>query len=280
MRIGPVILVIAAAIVIVVFIRDAQLSAKIDSLSRQVGEFKQEPVPDQLNRPVSSIEQPASTGTFSLAENDQTQRRIVALENQIRTLQAALARQPNGPLVPEYDVSAPPPDVAPETNALGKRNWGPEQLLGPPDTMRSGDAVTAWASLESNAGPEWLSVGFDQTVEIAQMRIRESSNPGAISKVSAMVNGSEVILWEGKASTAGGLRDFVVPVSGHISANSVLINLDTKRTGAWPEIDAVELVGRDGSRQWATSASASSSYADIHKKSQAEISRPLFSVEK
>ena len=38
------------------------------------------------------------------------------------------------------------------------------------------------------------------------------------------------------------------------------VYLDTKRVAGWNEIDAVELIGRDGSRQWAKGASASSSY--------------------
>ena len=40
------------------------------------------------------------------------------------------------------------------------------------------------------------------------------------------------------------------------------IHLDTTRVPGWNELDAVELVGRDGSRQWATSADASSTYAE------------------
>lgn len=40
------------------------------------------------------------------------------------------------------------------------------------------------------------------------------------------------------------------------------IYLDTALSPGWEEIDAVELVAKDGSRQWATSASASSTYAE------------------
>jgi hypothetical protein len=31
---------------------------------------------------------------------------------------------------------------------------------------------------------------------------------------------------------------------------------------SWPEIDAVEMVGTDGSKQWASESSASSSYSE------------------
>jgi hypothetical protein len=98
--------------------------------------------------------------------------------------------------------------------------------------------------------------------DLAQVRMRETYNPGAISKVTAMVNGAEVVLWEGTAAKGKGIRDFVVSVSGGIQANSVIVHLDTTRVSSWPEIEAVELVGRDGSRQWATSANASSTYAE------------------
>jgi len=48
--------------------------------------------------------------------------------------------------------------------------------------------------------------------------------------------------------------------SANIVARRVKVYLDTKRVAGCNEIDAVELVGRDGSRQWTKSASASSSY--------------------
>jgi len=139
---------------------------------------------------------------------------IAALENQIRVMQAAISRQPAGLIVPEYDVTNPVPEPEPPTNAPPKRSWGTEQVLGPPDTPNAGDAPTAWASLEATAGAEWLALGFDTTVELAQIRIRETYNPGAISKVTTVVNGAEVVLWEGTAAKARGMRDFIVPVSG------------------------------------------------------------------
>ena len=37
-------------------------------------------------------------------------------------------------------------------------------------------------------------------------------------------------------------------------------NAPRQRVAGWNEIDAVELIGRDGSRQWAKGANASSSY--------------------
>jgi len=54
----------------------------------------------------------------------------------------------------------------------------------------------------------------------------------------------------------------VVTVEDEVTAKVIKVYLDTKRRHGWNEIDAVELVGRDETRQWASSAKASSSYAD------------------
>ena len=69
-------------------------------------------------------------------------------------------------------------------------------------------------------------------------------------------------MWEGVAEPAQAPLETVFPVGGKIVAQSVKVYLDTKRVPGWNEIDAVEMVGRDGTRQWASQSSASSSYAD------------------
>lgn len=272
MRPGLLIAIVLALLAVFVAIREFRLSSEIKSLRRDKEQLnvqqrdlneRLENAERKLDRKRNQVASDANdVSTFPSAENPQVQRRVAALESQVRTLQGVLNRQPTGPAVSEYDPTNPSPEPEPETNAPPKRSWGTEQALGPPDTERAGDAVTAWATLEANAGPEWLAVGFDRAVELAQVRIRETYNPGAISKVTAVVNGAEVVLWEGTSARGKASRDFVVPVSGSVQANSVVVHLDTKRVSSWSEIDAVELVGRDGSRQWATSASASSTYAE------------------
>jgi hypothetical protein len=42
----------------------------------------------------------------------------------------------------------------------------------------------------------------------------------------------------------------------------VKVYLDTARVPGWNEIDAVQIIGRDGSQQWAKHATASSTYAE------------------
>jgi hypothetical protein len=150
----------------------------------------------------------------------------------------------------------------PEIPGVVGRLWGPEQATGAPDTDRAGDLPTAWASLNPDDGPEWLRVDFEQPVALAEVRIRESYNPGAVSKVTAiMQDGGERVLWEGTDPTVEALADLPIKVAGDVVSKSVKVYLDTARVQGWNEIDAVELVARDGKRQWASRASASSTFA-------------------
>ena len=151
--------------------------------------------------------------------------------------------------------------VQADAQAQPKREWGPEQATGAPDTMEAGDLPTAWVSLEPDAGAEWLEVSFEKPVEIDEVRIRETFNPGAVCKIVALSNDKkEIVLWEGEGNPMKAPADMVVrPVLG-IKSNQIKIQLDTERVRGWNEIDAVEMVGVDGSRQWAKSATASSYY--------------------
>ena len=152
-----------------------------------------------------------------------------------------------------------------------KRGWGPEQAAGEPDTHQAGDISTAWAPLEQDAGEEWLKLDYENTVDIAEIRVRETHNPGAVSKVTALLaNGTEVTLWEGVEPKAEAPVEMSFTVPSTVNAKTVKVYLDTKRVPGWNEIDAVELIGRDGSHQWAKSASASSTYAEPRRSFPAE----------
>lgn len=159
-----------------------------------------------------------------------------------------------------------PADVIPPEMGFvspAKRGWGPEQAAGDPDTMQAGDISTAWAPREQDGGEEWLKLDYEKFVDIAEVRVRETYNPGAISKVTAfLANGTEVTLWEGvePKSVAPVEMSFTIPDS--VNAKSVKVYLDTKRVPGWNEIDAVQIIGRDGSQQWAQQATASSTYAE------------------
>jgi hypothetical protein len=141
------------------------------------------------------------------------------------------------------------------------RAWGPEQATGAPDSG-PGDQRTAWAALAADGGAEWLECGFGQAVEIAQVRVLENDNPGALTKIVAVLpGGGEIIIWQGAEPQATAPADHAFNAPPGIIAAKIRLHLDTAKVPGWNEIDAVELIGRDGSRQWAETAAASSTYA-------------------
>jgi hypothetical protein len=147
---------------------------------------------------------------------------------------------------------------------LLRRSWGPEQVVGPPDTFDAGDRPTAWAPRSSQGGKdEWLQVNYDRSVELSEVRVHETYNPGAIAKLVAVLpGGGETMIWEGVMSPGQAPLETTLTVPPGVRAQSIKIYFDRTRAPGWNEIDAVELVARDGTRQWASSAMASSSYAD------------------
>jgi hypothetical protein len=273
MRPKVILAVIVPLIAVLMLIREARLAQRLETLSSEKDQLvtERETTLSRLKDLETRFnELTVEAGTTGPVRNDttlpQALARITALETQLQNVSRGNnERVPWLPTVPEYDPTKPPPptDLAQEpTNAAPKRGWGPEQITGPPNTDRAGDIQTAWASREPDAGAEWLWADFEHPAELAQVRIRETFNPGAISKVTAVINGQQLVLWEGNAVTGQAPRDFVVNAPSGINAQSIVVHLDTSRVSGWNEVDAVELVGTDGSRQWANGVNASSSFAD------------------
>jgi hypothetical protein len=145
----------------------------------------------------------------------------------------------------------------------GGPSWSPGQAAGAPDTRGHGDFRTAWASADPDGGKEWLQLSYRESAEIGEIVIHESYNPGAVSRVLALMpDGSERVLWEGTETTAqpGQNLDSVFKAPPGIRSDRIRVELDTSRVSGWNEIDAVEMIGTDGRRQWATESKASSYY--------------------
>jgi hypothetical protein len=147
------------------------------------------------------------------------------------------------------------------------RNKGPNgasysagKATGPPDgPNHGGDSTSAWCPAPASGTGEWLQLKYAKNVEISEVNIHETYATGALAKVTAvMPNGSEKTLWEGTEPVEPPPVERVLKVPPGIRADQLRITLDNSRTGTWQEIDAVEIVGNDGSRQWATEATASS----------------------
>lgn len=95
------------------------------------------------------------------------------------------------------------------------------------------------------------------------VRVAETFHPGGIASIAARrADGTWETLWEGRADEAPAPRWFEPSLrSASFATDAIRIVLDTDRVKGWEEIDAVELAG-DGVRQWAQTATASSSYAE------------------
>src|SRR5262245_40647200 len=129
----------------------------------------------------------------------------------------------------------------------GTPNWAASQATGEPDTMHAGDCSTAWASKAPDADAEWLDLTFDQPVAPRLIRVHETYNPGAITKVEAKDgSGTWRTLWEGAAAACEAPRWFEVSVPIDTwTTKEVRITLDSDAIPGWNEIDAVELVGSE-----------------------------------
>jgi hypothetical protein len=144
---------------------------------------------------------------------------------------------------------------------LPKRNWGPEQAAGPPDTAGSGDLPTAWASRTADGEDEWLLLEYAEPVRPNAVKVFETYNPGALVKISAFkLDGVEVVVWQGKDPVnAQGIADVSLEVD--FPTNRIKLYLDSRTVPSWNEIDAAGLQDADGEMQWARAVEASSTYA-------------------
>jgi hypothetical protein len=147
-----------------------------------------------------------------------------------------------------------------------KRAWGPEQACGPPDTHLAGDIQTAWASQTPDGQDEWLRLHYSKAVVPAAVQVYETFNPGALYRITARKpDGSEVELWSGDdpVKPDAGMGVACIPVKADFATDCITIYLKSTKVPGWNEIDAVGMVDQQNNQQWAASAEASSTFADV-----------------
>ena len=249
---------------------DRVLSADGDPLDLRTAAHGTLPREEVASVQLEAVRSPAmATAVLELANGRVIEGTLISLDEQtarIRTGdgdETSIARSDIARIDFRQVTSVPIAEQMEPAVSDTRRGWGPEQATGPPDTHRAGDIQTAWATREPDGGEEWLLLTYETAVDVAEVRIWETYNPGAVTKVTALPEeAAEVVLWEGKDPTTEAPGELVVQAAEDVRAAKIKVHLDTTLRQGWNEIDAVELVGRDGTRQWASNASASSSYAD------------------
>ena len=87
--------------------------------------------------------------------------------------------------------------------------WGPEQMIGPPDTWpQAGDVVTSWASLTEDGQDEWVLLEYAEPVRPSAVLVFETYNPGAVSRVLVYKLDGDTLTWC-RNTTARRLLDLV-----------------------------------------------------------------------
>lgn len=124
----------------------------------------------------------------------------------------------------------------------GDDQWSANQVKGEPDTTGCGDFPTAWASKTPDGRAEWLLVSYEEVVIAKGVRIHETFNPGAVSKIEGLIGGVWTTLWEGKDPNAScpGYAEILFPMA--LPLQMIRVHLDAPGTPGWNEIDAVGLL--------------------------------------
>jgi len=160
-------------------------------------------------------------------------------------------------------LSAEAKDPQPQA-VVALRDWGPEQVIGEPNTPGAGDIVTAWASASQDNQKEWLICEYENFIKSREVHIYETYNPGAVYKVAALNDDDEeVVAWEGKDPTATNQPMGVskIPLNVDFAFKKIKIYIDSPAVRGWNEIDAVGLRDAEGKLHWAKDVKASSTFA-------------------
>jgi len=137
--------------------------------------------------------------------------------------------------------------------------YSAEKATGAPDAEPGQDHPNAWASRSPQMGDQWLELGYVPR-RASAVRIHEVNVAGEVAEIHLIdERGDRHRVFTGAdPTTRPGVFEVAFPPTAY-RVRGVRLVLDTNRKPGWGEIDAVELLGPDGSG-WAVSAVASSSY--------------------
>ena len=181
---------------------------------------------------------------------DQARGMITAAEyrDQVSRLDAAwtgTAAPPLAPVAPLLAVqwAATVRGVSSEYTAT---SWAAARVLGAPDVYPGhGDNAQAWASHGADDGTEWIEVGYDHPMPISAVKIFETYNPGAVSRVELITSsGGMILAYAGAAQPRGeAAYEHAITVScTQEPIVAVRVVLDSQAVPGWNELDAIGLV--------------------------------------
>lgn len=126
-------------------------------------------------------------------------------------------------------------------------NYGANQATGAPNVRSHGDSGSAWAPRTDDGGNEWLELTYATPVRATGVRVVQSFNPGAVTKIEVIdATGVVVATWSGPDTTIYapktiGSLEAIFPATAQPVAK-VKLTLDTKRVPGSNAIDAVALI--------------------------------------
>lgn len=125
-------------------------------------------------------------------------------------------------------------------------SWSPEQMTGEPNVKVYGDNGFAWASKEQDKGMEWVKLTFEKEVNVTEIRIKETFNPGAITKIELIdTDKNSHVVYKNTAEKRDASMQYLVASfeKTDYKTKTVKITIDSPTVTGWNEIDAVQLVG-------------------------------------
>lgn len=156
--------------------------------------------------------------------------------------------------VSQWAISATASDSAGGIHGGNIDDQSPTAATGMPDVEVCDDDLKAWVINSEDDGLHYLELEYYDPVYVTKVRVKETWNPGAITKIE-LLNGSEFVsVWEGTYNSRecpywfertfrSSFRNISLDMMD-FKTNKVKLTVDTDVPG-WNEIDAVELIGYD-----------------------------------
>lgn len=121
-----------------------------------------------------------------------------------------------------------------------------KQILGEPNKLPVfGNSPCAWTPAEPESkNEEWIKVGFEKEVNLKQIAIAESFNPGSIARVYAYSpEGKEYLIYQNKPGNVGvsGRMLHILPEQKDLQVNAVKLVLQPDQVAGFNQIDAVAI---------------------------------------